>query len=203
MCHNVTPIFENGEISYQAASPDEVALVKWTETVGVRLASRDLHAMSLSVQLPNGQTLMKQFQILYVFPFTSETKRMGIIVKDETTDEVTLLMKGADTVMSGMVQYNDWLDEECSNMAREGLRTLVVARKPLSQAELEAFDRAYHAAKMSISDRSQNMANVVNRMLERDLQLLCLTGVEDRLQDQVCIILIKCWSSLKKSFALK
>ena len=128
---------------------------------------------------------MKQFQILHVFPFTSETKRMGIIVKDETTDEVTLLMKGADTVMSGMVQYNDWLDEECSNMAREGLRTLVVARKPLSTAELEAFDRAYHAAKMSISDRSQNMANVVNRMLERDLQLLCLTGVEDRLQDQV------------------
>ncbi|EFP01045.1 hypothetical protein GCK72_001413 [Caenorhabditis remanei] len=185
LCHNVTPIFENGETSYQAASPDEVALVKWTETVGVRLANRDLHAMSLSVQLPNGQTLMKQFQILHVFPFTSETKRMGIIVKDETTDEVTLLMKGADTVMSGMVQYNDWLDEECSNMAREGLRTLVVARKPLSTAELEAFDRAYHAAKMSISDRSQNMANVVNRMLERDLQLLCLTGVEDRLQDQV------------------
>ncbi|CAS01196.1 Protein CBG26757 [Caenorhabditis briggsae] len=94
-------------------------------------------------------------------------------------------MKGADTVMSGMVQYNDWLDEECSNMAREGLRTLVVARKPLSPAELEAFDRAYHAAKMSISDRSQNMANVVNRMLERDLQLLCLTGVEDRLQSSL------------------
>lgn len=29
-------------------------------------------------------------------------------------------MKGADTVMAGMVQYNDWLEEECSNMAREG-----------------------------------------------------------------------------------
>ncbi|PIO62785.1 IC domain protein, HAD ATPase, P-type family, partial [Teladorsagia circumcincta] len=104
---------------------------------------------------------------------------------DETTDEISLLMKGADTVMSSMVQYNDWLEEECSNMAREGLRTLVVAKRTLSSAELEAFDRAYHAAKMSITDRSQTMQSCVNRMLEKDLQLLCLTGVEDRLQDQV------------------
>lgn len=125
-------------------------------------------------------------------------------VQDETTDEISLLMKGADTVMSGMVQYNDWLEEECSNMAREGtfarfrnsvfylvkhssgLRTLVVAKRVLSSAELEAFDRAYHAAKMSITERSQTMQNCVNRMLEKDLQLLCLTGVEDRLQVMLC-----------------
>ncbi|GMT29153.1 hypothetical protein PFISCL1PPCAC_20450, partial [Pristionchus fissidentatus] len=181
LCHNVTPIYENGTTSYQAASPDEVALVKWTETVGVKLAHRDL--LNMVVQLDDGEK--RSFQILHLFPFTSETKRMGIIIKDETTDEICLLMKGADTVMSEMVQYNDWLDEECSNMAREGLRTLVVAKKPLTPAEYEAFDRAYHAAKMTVSDRTDNMAAVVNRMLEKDLQLLCLTGVEDRLQDQV------------------
>ncbi|KAF8367410.1 tat-5 [Pristionchus pacificus] len=162
LCHNVTPIYENGTTSYQAASPDEVALVKWTETVGSKLAHRDLTQMIL--QLDDGE------------------KRS---FKDETSDEIYLLMKGADTVMSGMVQYNDWLEEECSNMAREGLRTLVVARKPLTLEEYNAFDRAYHAAKMTVSDRTENMAAVVNRMLEKDLQLLCLTGVEDRLQDQV------------------
>lgn len=37
------------------------------------------------------------------------------------TEEITLLMKGADSVMSQIVQYNDWLDEECSTMAREGI----------------------------------------------------------------------------------
>lgn len=132
-------------------------------------------------------------------------------VQDETTDEISLLMKGADTVMSGMVQYNDWLEEECSNMAREGtfarfrnsvfylvkhssgLRTLVVAKRVLSSAELEAFDRAYHAAKMSITERSQTMQNCVNRMLEKDLQLLCLTGVEDRLQVMLCFFTCVCW----------
>ncbi|CAJ0585807.1 unnamed protein product, partial [Mesorhabditis spiculigera] len=181
LCHNVTPIFEHGRTSYQAASPDEVALVKWTEQVGVRLYTRDLQTIRL--QLQDGTERL--YHILHLFPFTSETKRMGIIIRDDTTDEITLYMKGADTVMAEMVQYNDWLEEECSNMAREGLRTLVVAKKVLSLAEYEAFDKAYHQAKMTVSDRTENMGNVVNRMLEKDLQLLCLTGVEDRLQDQV------------------
>lgn len=68
--------------------------------------------------------------------------------QDETTDELSLLMKGADTVMAGMVQYNDWLEEECSNMAREGLRTLVVAKKTMTSADLEQFEKAYHQAKV-------------------------------------------------------
>uniref|UniRef100_A0A914PSB0 Phospholipid-transporting ATPase IIB n=1 Tax=Panagrolaimus davidi TaxID=227884 RepID=A0A914PSB0_9BILA len=94
------------------------------------------------------------------------------------------LMKGADTVMAPMVQYNDWLEEECSNMAREGLRTLVVAKKTLSAEQLADFEKQYHAAKMTTTDRNEHIAAVLRR-LETDLQLLCLTGVEDRLQDQV------------------
>uniref|UniRef100_A0A914XVP2 Phospholipid-transporting ATPase n=3 Tax=Panagrolaimus TaxID=55784 RepID=A0A914XVP2_9BILA len=180
LCHNVTPIEENGKVDYQAASPDEVALVEWTEQIGVRLAFRDLAAIEL--QLNNGNR--KRFQILHMFPFTSESKRMGIILRDELTDEVSFLMKGADTVMAPMVQYNDWLEEECSNMAREGLRTLVVAKKTLSAEQLADFEKQYHAAKMTVTDRSEHMAAVLRR-LETDLQLLCLTGVEDRLQDQV------------------
>jgi phospholipid-translocating ATPase len=91
------------------------------------------------------------------------------------------MMKGADTVMATMVQYNDWLDEECSNMAREGLRTLVVAKRVLTPEQLADFDEQFHLAKMSVNDRSERCAAVLRR-LETDLQLLCLTGVEDRLQ---------------------
>jgi phospholipid-translocating ATPase len=48
LCHNVTPvILESGTMEYQAASPDEVALVKWTAKVGIALLSRDLHTMRL------------------------------------------------------------------------------------------------------------------------------------------------------------
>ena len=42
----------------------------------------------------------------------------------------------------------------------------------------------YHQAKMSVQDRSAKVAAVVES-LERDMELLCLTGVEDKLQENV------------------
>lgn len=42
--------------------------------------------------------------------------------------------------MSGIVQYTDWLEEECGNMARDGLRTLVVARKLLTEEQYVDFE---------------------------------------------------------------
>ncbi len=35
-----------------------------------------------------------------------------VLFQEEETGEITFYMKGADTVMTSMVQYNDWLEEE-------------------------------------------------------------------------------------------
>ncbi|XP_061679052.1 probable phospholipid-transporting ATPase IIB [Syngnathoides biaculeatus] len=195
LCHNVTPVYEScGETetaeadqdfvddnrTYQASSPDEVALVRWTESVGLTLVNRDL--ASLQLKTPAGQIL--SFNILQIFPFTSESKRMGIIVREESTGDITFYMKGADVAMATIVQYNDWLEEECGNMAREGLRTLVVAKKSLSEEQYQDFESRYNQAKLSIHDRALKVAAVVES-LERELELLCLTGVEDQLQADV------------------
>lgn len=93
----------NQQVVYQASSPDEVfkyriiivlqvpssvvlssmfqlfqvALVKWTEKAGLALVHRDL--VSMQLRNPTGSVL--SYTILQIFPFTSETKRMGIIVK--------------------------------------------------------------------------------------------------------------------------
>ncbi|MEQ2193672.1 hypothetical protein XENOCAPTIV_009105, partial [Xenoophorus captivus] len=198
LCHNVTPVYEshaavNGETesaeadqdfsddnrTYQASSPDEVALVRWTESVGLTLVNRDL--TSLQLKTPSAQIL--SFLILQIFPFTSESKRMGIIVRvgtlflllsngdqqhevikllsllmiqDESTGDITFYMKGADVAMASIVQYNDWLEEE----------------------------NRYNQAKLSIHDRALKVAAVVES-LEREMELLCLTGVEDQLQADV------------------
>ena len=69
-----------------------------------------------------------RFKILQIFPFTSEKKRMGIIVQvrisiichefivlciqNVTSGEIIFYMKGADVVMKSIVEYNDWLEEE-------------------------------------------------------------------------------------------
>ncbi|XP_054237995.1 probable phospholipid-transporting ATPase IIB isoform X1 [Indicator indicator] len=199
LCHNVTPVYEgraggsaeteDAEVdqdfsdesrTYQASSPDEVALVQWTESVGLTLMTRDLTSMQLKT--PGGHILT--YYILQIFPFTSESKRMGIIVRDESSGEITFYMKGADVAMSTIVQYNDWLEEECGNMAREGLRTLVVAKKSLTEEQYQDFESRYNQAKLSIHDRNLKVAAVVES-LEREMELLCLTGVEDQLQADV------------------
>ncbi|XP_054711581.1 probable phospholipid-transporting ATPase IIB isoform X3 [Uloborus diversus] len=202
LCHNVTPVYDDPVVRetsesegdfdteadqqgkqsfvYQASSPDEVALVSWTESVGLALIHRDRSELKL-------RTVHKEvlnYTILQIFPFTSESKRMGIIVKEESTGEIIFFLKGADVVMSSIVQYNDWLDEECGNMAREGLRTLVVAKKVLTEEQYADFEVRYNQAKVSIHDRSAKVTAVIES-LERDLELLCVTGVEDKLQDNV------------------
>ena len=68
----------------------------------------------------SGGADIASYSILQIFPFTSESKRMGIILKDEKTNEILFYMKGADVVMASIVQFNDWLEEEVDNMAREG-----------------------------------------------------------------------------------
>uniref|UniRef100_A0A8B9HVU4 Phospholipid-transporting ATPase n=1 Tax=Astyanax mexicanus TaxID=7994 RepID=A0A8B9HVU4_ASTMX len=72
----------------------------------------------------------------------------------------------------------------CGNMAREGLRTLVVAKKSLSEEQYQDFESRYNQAKLSLHDRGLKVAAVVES-LEREMELLCLTGVEDQLQADV------------------
>lgn len=51
--------------------------MQWTESVGLTLVGRDQSSMQL--RTPTGQIL--NFTILQIFPFTYESKRMGIIVR--------------------------------------------------------------------------------------------------------------------------
>jgi phospholipid-translocating ATPase len=198
LCHNVTPTFdeENGRkvTTYQASSPDEIAIIRWTESIGLRLIHRDRQGIQLS-SVDNGRIVVR-VRILHVFPFTSETKRMGIIVQffrdsesiqesSEDAGEIWFYQKGADTVMSSIVAANDWLEEETANMAREGLRTLVVGRKKLSVALYGEFSAAYLEASMALQGRDSGMAKVLKDYLERDLELLGVTGVEDKLQHDI------------------
>lgn len=194
LCHNVTPTTDevDGEkvVSYQASSPDEIAIVEFTESVGLRLLKRDRENIVLQ-SVATGQIVIRA-EIRDIFPFTSDSKRMGVIVQISSDvlglsgkEEMWFFQKGADTVMTSIVAANDWLDEETANMAREGLRTLVVGRKKLSPSQYEAFSSAYTDASLALHERDAGMAAVVKTHLEHDLELLGVTGVEDRLQKDV------------------
>ena len=55
----------------------QIALVMWTESVNLALVKRSLSTITLKT--PTGA--LAEYTILQSFPFTSESKRMGIIVK--------------------------------------------------------------------------------------------------------------------------
>ena len=197
LCHNVTPTTDEEDgvkvTSYQASSPDEIAIVQYTEEVGLKLSHRDRQSIVLE-STHTGEVVVR-VRILEIFPFTSDSKRMGIIVQFEhdsqildspkDDSEIWFYQKGADTVMSAIVAANDWLDEETANMAREGLRTLVVGRKRLSSQQYQEFMARYKQASLALQGRDAGMAAVISEHLERDLELLGVTGVEDRLQKDV------------------
>lgn len=107
LCHNVTPVYtapaedanaKNGQPSgeglpssrsgegsevqrgvkeFQASSPDEIALVQFAESLGMILEERDDRLVK--IRDTNGH--VQEYEILENFPFSSETKRMGIVVR--------------------------------------------------------------------------------------------------------------------------
>lgn len=75
--------------------------------------------------------MSENYEILACFPFSSETKRMGILVKQKETQKIIFYLKGADVIMINKVRpiYKAIVNDECDNLAREGLRTLVICQK--------------------------------------------------------------------------
>ena len=104
LCHNVTPVYpdENDPSvkEFQASSPDEIALVKFAESLDMKLVERE----ELFIKLENPCGEIEEYDVLQNFPFTSESKRMGIIVKHRQSGKIIFYVKGADVIMAPMVK---------------------------------------------------------------------------------------------------
>ncbi|KAL6122208.1 P-type ATPase [Nucleospora cyclopteri] len=183
LCHNVTPVETSEGVVYQASSPDEIAIVEFCEVLGVKLFYRDKNVIKIRYILGDERNREFAYKIHHIFPFNSDTKRMGIILEREDSSYV-FFEKGADAVMKRIIKESDWAEEETDDMARDGLRTLMIAKKELSKEQFMQFDAEYTEAKLTMLNRNEKMLNS-QKKLERGLELLGLTGVEDKLQDNV------------------
>ncbi|XP_033842587.1 phospholipid-transporting ATPase IH-like isoform X1 [Periophthalmus magnuspinnatus] len=165
---------------YISSSPDEVALVEGMKRLGYTyLRLRDNH-----MEILNKDDEIERFELLHVLNFDSVRRRMSVIVRS-SAGEVLLFCKGADSsifprVVSGKVEQ---VKAHVEQNAVEGLRTLCVAYKSLSDTEYQ--EACYHLteAKLALQDREQRLAQAYD-IIERDLVLLGATAVEDRLQEK-------------------
>ena len=68
--------------------------MKFVESLAIVLESRT--PKKITLRLPNND--LQDYEILNIFPFTSETKRMGIVVKSVLTGEIYFFLKGAEVI---------------------------------------------------------------------------------------------------------
>lgn len=173
-------------IDYQGESPDEQALVAAASAYGYTLFERTSGHIVIDV---NGEKL--RLDVLGLHEFDSVRKRMSVVIRFPD-DSVKVLVKGADTSMFNILAKNSEGNYDLHNATQthlteyssQGLRTLVVAARDLTDAEVEEWQCMYEDASTSLTDRSAKLCQTAN-LIECNLNLLGATGIEDKLQDGV------------------
>uniref|UniRef100_A0A3B5LP37 Phospholipid-transporting ATPase n=1 Tax=Xiphophorus couchianus TaxID=32473 RepID=A0A3B5LP37_9TELE len=182
------------ELLYEAESPDEAALVHAARAYHCTLRGRS--AKSLLVDLPGIGSLV--VQLLHILPFDSNRKRMSVVVRHPLTGQVVVYTKGADSVIMDLAEkrrgseqaqeiykhIRQQTQKHLDMYAREGLRTLCIAKKILEEDEYEVWLKRQLLAESSIENQEELMLDSAER-LENDLTLLGCTGIVDRLQEDV------------------
>ena len=67
----------------------------------------------------------------------------------------------------------------------EGLRTLVIAQKVLSEESFADFSQRLKTARAILDNSKEQRIEEVIHSLESDMEYLAVTGVEDKLQENV------------------
>ncbi|CAK9806962.1 Phospholipid-transporting ATPase IF [Anthophora plagiata] len=166
---------------YQAASADEKALVEASARCGVVFSKSNSDMIELKI---DGNTVV--YEKLEVLEFTSERKRMSVVVKD-TAGDFWLYCKGADSNIFPLV-VSGTINEAIAHVAEfsmRGLRTLVVGYRKMDQMEYNQLIQKVEEARQIIGiERLIYMEKAYN-LMENGLTLLGVTAVEDRLQEGV------------------
>uniref|UniRef100_A0A3Q3EE34 Phospholipid-transporting ATPase n=1 Tax=Labrus bergylta TaxID=56723 RepID=A0A3Q3EE34_9LABR len=189
----VKPAAASDNLSYEAESPDEAALVHAAKAYGFILLARTPD--SVTVRLPSGKELV--FELLATLTFDSTRKRMSVLVRHPITKEYVLYTKGADyaimellgTPYAGMCSGNQKniaadTQHHLDCYAKEGLRTLCFTKKVVSEKLYESWSVNRQRALAAIENREELVMDSAVE-LETNLSLLGATGIEDRLQESV------------------
>lgn len=130
LCHTCIPEADShGEIIYQAASPDEQALVKAAQELGYMMIDRQNASITIKVTPPDNESdsSFETYQILNVIEFTSSRKRMSVIVR-MPDDRICIFSKGADSTIAQLLRL--------SGLAIE--KAIMVERRVSMRQSLEA-----------------------------------------------------------------
>lgn len=106
LCHTCLPERdEDGEIAFQAASPDELALVLAAQELGYLVVDRQPNTITVRT-FPNGpdeDPVDEVYEILDIIEFSSARKRMSVVVR-MPDQRICLFTKGADSTVMKLLK---------------------------------------------------------------------------------------------------
>ncbi|XP_004238741.1 phospholipid-transporting ATPase 3-like isoform X1 [Solanum lycopersicum] len=192
ICHTVLPEGEETpeKIRYQAASPDEAALVAAAKNFGFFFYKRTptlIYVRESHVERM-GQIQDIPYEILNVLEFNSTRKRQSVVCR-YPDGRLVLYCKGADNVIyerlrDGESDLKKRTREHLEQFGAAGLRTLCLAYRDLNPDVYESWNEKFIQAKSSIRDREKKL-DEVSELIEKDLVLIGCTAIEDKLQEGV------------------
>ncbi|XP_039029153.1 phospholipid-transporting ATPase 2-like [Hibiscus syriacus] len=183
ICNIVIPIkSKTGAILYKAQSQDEDALVNAAAQLHMVYANKNANILEIRF---NGSII--KYELLEILEFTSDRKRMSVVVKDCQNGKILLLSKGADGAILPYAydgQQTRTFIEVVEQYAQLGLRTLCLAWRELKEDEYQEWSLMFKEASSTLVDREWRIAEVCQR-LEHEFEVLGVTAIEDCLQDGV------------------
>ncbi|XP_070853138.1 phospholipid-transporting ATPase ID isoform X4 [Drosophila suzukii] len=182
LCHTVMAETVDGKLEYQAQSPDEAALVAAARNFGFVFRSRTPNSITIEVM---GQ--LEEYELLNILDFNNVRKRMSVILR--RGDSMVLYCKGADNVIydrlhSGQEDMKARTQDHLNKFAGEGLRTLALAERRLTEQYYNDWRSRQQEAALSMDSREQKL-NEIYEEIESEMQLVGVTAIEDKLQDGV------------------
>uniref|UniRef100_A0A8C4T658 ATPase phospholipid transporting 8B3 n=1 Tax=Erpetoichthys calabaricus TaxID=27687 RepID=A0A8C4T658_ERPCA len=182
VCHTVMAEEVDGDLRYQAASPDEEALVTAARNFGFVFMSRTQDSVTVS-ELGK----IRVYDLLAILDFSSQRRRMSVLVR-EPSGKIKLFCKGADIVIFERLEtkclYLDATEKALEEFAKDSLRTLCLASKNVPEEFYQSWSKEFLSATMAMQNKEAKLEAVYEKM-EQELTLLGATAIEDKLQDGV------------------
>ncbi|CAB1331466.1 unnamed protein product [Coregonus sp. 'balchen'] len=158
----------------------EEALVGAARELGWVFLSRTRDSLTVSEL-----GLKRHYQLLTLLDFTSQRRRMSVLVR-EPEGGLKLYCKGADMVILERLQKDcphlESTERALDLFAQSCLRTLCIAERTVPEGKWVEWSKTMAQAAMSTRNRDDMLEQLYDDM-ERDLKLLGVTAIEDRLQD--------------------
>lgn len=170
LCHTCLPeVDEKGAITFQAASPDELALVDAARDLGFLVIDRPAQCIKLQLADSNGPPVTESYEILDVIEFSSKRKRMSIIIR-MPDGRTCIFTKGADSSILPRLKLNNLAAQKASAVERRSTqRKSVEQEKALQRRSMQMMNRdslklGRAAQKMSLRQGStKRSASLVRR----------------------------------------